>query len=503
MIRILAPLASLAATAYATTPALERANGPSAQAVTINCKQACSQLSTAFGSAFHWPQNDNFTIWDAKQQEVQPACRVEPSSANDVAEILDTLVSHWCYFSVKGGGHSRNPGDSNSVGGVTIDLNRLNGVEILQGDIRARVGGGATTIQVYEALESRNLSFVGGRVGSVGMGGFTLGGGTSPFSNKYGWSLDNVYEYEVVLSNGTITTASEKHNPDLYFALRGGGNNFGIVTAFTVRTFSQGPVFTSMTTYSANQSNQVLDKVYDLFTDKSLSGNKEMGYDLYYSYSSESGQFTLSGTQRYGKPIQNPPVFAAINRIPTMSRNTNIGSMSEAVDGTDSMGTTRHLFATLSVAPSRSLLSKGLEIFQEEVEAIKHVPGLVPNFISYPLQRNAIKAMKQRGGNALGIDRDEPLFLILISTAWSKSANDAEVNRMTANTIERLNTAAKKLGVASRYKYINYASAAQAGTVFSGYGDENLQKLRGIQRAVDPRGIFTSGGLWRGSFKLL
>lgn len=69
-----------------------------------------------------------------------------------------------------------------------------------------------------------------------------------------------------------------------------------------------------------------------------------------------------------------------------------------------------HLFATLSVAPSRALLSEGLKIFQEEVEAIKTVPGLVPNFISYPLQSNAIKAMKQRGGNALGIDRVEPLF---------------------------------------------------------------------------------------------
>lgn len=98
---------------------------------------------------------------------------------------------------MKGGGHSRNPGDSNSVGGVTVDLNRLNGVDVLQGGTRACVGGGATTIRVYQALESRNLSFVGGRVGSVGMGGFTLGGGTSPFSNKYGWSLDNVYEYEV------------------------------------------------------------------------------------------------------------------------------------------------------------------------------------------------------------------------------------------------------------------------------------------------------------------
>jgi hypothetical protein len=68
------------------------------------------------------------------------------------------------------------------------------------------------------------------------------------------------------------------------------------------------------------------------------------------------------------------------------------------------------LFATLSVSPSRPLLSQGLRIFQREVEAIKAVPGLVPNFICYPLQRNAIAAMKQRGGNALGIDRDDPLF---------------------------------------------------------------------------------------------
>lgn len=74
---------------------------------------------------------------------------------------------------------------------------------------------------------------------------------------------------------------------------------------------------------------------------------------------------------------------------------------------------------------------------------------------------------------------------------------------MTANIIERLNATANDLGVASRYKYINYASAAQADSVFAGYGDENLQRLRRIQKAVDPRGIFTSKGLWRGFFKLI
>ena len=75
-----------------------------------------------------------------------------------------------------------------------------------------------------------------------------------------------------------------------------------------------------------------------------------------------------------------------------------------------STDSTRHVFATLSIEPSLSVLSQGLEIFQEEVEAIKNVSGLVPNFISYPMQKNAIAAMKQRGGIALGIDRDEPLF---------------------------------------------------------------------------------------------
>ncbi|KAJ5822832.1 FAD linked oxidase N-terminal [Penicillium robsamsonii] len=441
-----------------------------------NCQLACAQLSTFFGSAVHYPDSDDFTIWDAKQQEVRPSCRIEPSSASDVAKALSVLVDHWCYFSVKGGGHSRTAGDSNSIGGVTVDLDLLSQVDVLDNGNKARVGGGATSVQVYHALESRNLSFVGGRVGSVGMGGFTLGGGTSPFSNKYGWALDNVFEYEVVLAN-----------------------------AFTIRTFAQGPVFTGQTSYSANYTEQVLDKVYDLFTDKDLTSDVEMGYDLYYSYRSASDDFTLMGTQRYGKAIQNPPVFREIDQIPTLSRATTIGFMSSVSNGSIPMGTTRNLFATLTVSPSRSLLSRALQIFQQEVESIKSVPGLNTNLICYPIQRNVIAAMKNRGGNALGIDleRDEPLFIILVSTAWSNASDDVTVNRMTANAVDRITLTADKLGVANRYTYMNYASAEQASQVFSGYGEYNLQRLKDIQKAVDPRGIFTSKGLWRGFVKLL
>lgn len=96
-----------------------------------------------------------------------------------------------------------------------------------------------------------------------------------------------------------------------------------------------------------------------------------------------------------------------------------------------------------------------------------------------------------------------PGLVILISTAWSDKVDDPAVNRMTGNVITRVNATAQDLGVASRFKYINYASAAQSSSVFAGYGDENVQRLKSIQKAVDPLGIFLSKGLWRGFAKLM
>jgi FAD/FMN-containing dehydrogenase len=83
------------------------------------------------------------------------------------------------------------------VGGVTIDLRRMNIVEVATNGSFARVGGGAVTADVYSALDARNMSFVGGRVGSVGVGGFATGGGTSPLASRHGWAVNSIYEYEV------------------------------------------------------------------------------------------------------------------------------------------------------------------------------------------------------------------------------------------------------------------------------------------------------------------
>ena len=102
-----------------------------------------------------------------------------------------------CRFAVKGGGHAREKDDSNSVGGVTIDLQQMQSVEISSDRNKVSLGAGHTLVSAYTALEKEGLTFIGGRAASVGIAGFTLGGGFSNVSPRYGLAMDNVFEYEV------------------------------------------------------------------------------------------------------------------------------------------------------------------------------------------------------------------------------------------------------------------------------------------------------------------
>jgi hypothetical protein len=156
----------------------------------------CAQLSKNFGSKLHY-HNEGFTVWDAKQQETQSACRVEPSSAQDVSSILTILLNNWCNFAVKGGGHSRDADDSVSVGGVTIDLQLMKSLKVAPDRKSVSLGSGHVLYTMYHGLEAFNLSTIGGRVADVGLGGYALGGGISDLSPKYGLAVDNILEYEV------------------------------------------------------------------------------------------------------------------------------------------------------------------------------------------------------------------------------------------------------------------------------------------------------------------
>lgn len=156
-----------------------------------------------------------------------------------------------------------------------------------------------------------------------------------------------MFHPKVVLANGTITAASETRNPDLYFALRGGSNNFAIVTTFTVRVFPQDAVSSHRATYtSVNQTESALDAIYDLFTNPQLTADKDMAYDFYYMFNQASGAFSLMGSEWYANPaVLEPEVFSAIRSVPSTTRTARLGSMAN-LTGTlqpPVLGTTRYV----------------------------------------------------------------------------------------------------------------------------------------------------------------
>ncbi|KAM0262198.1 hypothetical protein ACHAPA_009372 [Fusarium lateritium] len=271
-------------------------------------EQICTALASEFPGRLHYKNDDSsFTIWDQKQLETIYLCRVQPESAIEVSRVLQVLVENWCRFAVKCGGHSRFSDDSVSIGGVTIDLGLINNTVVSNDQTTARVGGGSLSRQVFAALDPYGLAYVGGRVGQVGIGGFTLGGGSSVLASQHGWALDNVLEYEVVLPNATIVTASEKTHPDLYYALRGGGNNFGIVTSFNVSVFPQGPVYAGSRTFGDNQTGLVLEEAEKIFAIQDYE-DTAIGLEYRYTYTQQNG-WSISTTQRYAEPVLSPSLI--------------------------------------------------------------------------------------------------------------------------------------------------------------------------------------------------
>ncbi|KAH7014950.1 hypothetical protein EDB80DRAFT_864379 [Ilyonectria destructans] len=120
------------------------------------------------------------------------------------------------------------------------------------------------------------------------MGGFTLGGGTSVLAAKYGWALDRVLEYEVILPNTTIVTASEDSHPDLYYALRGGGNNYGIVIPVNVSVFPRRPVYTGSRTFPDDQTSRFLEEAKKIFSIQNYE-DTNIGLEYRYAYSTQNG----------------------------------------------------------------------------------------------------------------------------------------------------------------------------------------------------------------------
>jgi FAD/FMN-containing dehydrogenase len=187
----------------------------------------------------------------------RPALIARCGNADDVARALAFARVRGLLVAVRGGGHN-GAGLGTCDDGLVIDLSRLKDIDVDPGAKTVRVGGGCTWGEVDRATNEHGLATPSGIISTTGVGGLTLGGGLGHLTRRFGLTIDNLLEADVVLADGRRVRASADEHPDLFWAIRGGGGNFGVVTSFLFRLHEVGTIFGGPTFWAVEQSAEVL-----------------------------------------------------------------------------------------------------------------------------------------------------------------------------------------------------------------------------------------------------
>jgi FAD/FMN-containing dehydrogenase len=262
-------------------------------------------------------------IWNA-MIERRPALVVRPRTSADVAACIAFARDTGLPLSVRGGGHNI-AGTALCDGGVMIDFSTQKEVEVDAAAGRVRVQPGATWADVDRATQPFGLVVPGGIVSATGVAGFTLGGGFGWVSRRHGFAADNLHAVEIVTADGEMRRASARDNSDLFWALRGGGGNFGVVTAFEFEAQPHGPeVVAGLVLHPAARAKEVLalfrqataeapDGLCHLLImrkapplpvlPQEVHGAPVVGIAVCYSGPPEEGEELVAPIRRFGQPL--------------------------------------------------------------------------------------------------------------------------------------------------------------------------------------------------------
>ncbi|KAF2801283.1 FAD binding domain-containing protein [Mytilinidion resinicola] len=443
-----------------------------------------------------WASN----FWAAQQASVTPFCIFQPRNAKEVVVVVLVSRKLGCSFAVKSGGHAAFAGASNVDGGITIDLARLDAIEITDDKKIAKVGAGNTWYRVYTSLEADQLAVIGGRVADIGVGGFTLGGGISFFSGSHGWGCDNVANYELVTAAGSILQVNQKFYPDLYWALRGGGSNVGVVTRFDLETFPQGSIWGGSRVYNATTYGSDLIKAFVDF-----GNNPDEHAATWLSFVKFQGATVMSILLMHATPAPNPPVFNAYKAIPSLTDTTKIRTLADLTLETNASNPKgrRQSYWMHTFKFNVQLIEFMTETYLEEVVPVESVSGLEYPLVLQFITKETLVKMQRNGGNATPLPKnadDGPFLIMQLCPMWLAQQDDEAVIGSIVGILDKVVGRAKETGMyrdADQEADMNYGSDYQ--DVLGSYGEDNYERLEKIAKRHDPMGVFQT--LNKGYFK--
>ncbi|KAK2732573.1 hypothetical protein CKAH01_08671 [Colletotrichum kahawae] len=425
----------------------------------------------------------------------EPHCILAPVNATDVSRALQIITYFNTTFAVRSGGHSPNPGAS-SVGGrgILLDLQYLNAIGLSQDRSVAHVGPGARWGEVYNVLDASQAVVIGGRLPSVGVGGLMLGGGYFHLSDQFGLAADNLAAAEVVLANGTIVTASPESNRHLWWALKGGGPNYGIVTRYDLNTVPVYEVWGMTLAFSLDQ----WDDAYAAFHQWQTVGAKDAKSSAAITASLTSITISLM----YSEPADAPDAFAPffdLGGMPVVGPlNTTLAMVAELLGTISASSAKRHDYRGCSSLIDANLTSSVYAFWRERALEVNEATGAVQTFTIQHVAASLVDYGNQRGGNPLGLPTGTDLQWWTTLIDWDDAASDDTVHAVSAETTALWAELGASRGSAVDFVYLNDASRDQ--NPLASYGAENLSRLRAISREYDPEQVFQK--LQNGGFLL-
>ena len=408
---------------------------------------------------------------------------VQCSGAADVVDSVNFARQNNLLVAVKGGGHN-SAGNALCDGGLVIDLSGMNGVHVDLQARTARCGGGATWGDVDREGQAFGLGVPGGVVSTTGIAGLTPGGGLGWLRRKYGLSVDSLISVDIVTAYGELLKASAVDNPDLFWAVRGGGGNFGVVTSFEFQMHPVGPmVYAALTMYPIEDARDILRKwrdfiqsapdevtsnaflltvqPYPMFPEE-VWGRSVVFPVAVYSGTVEDGERVLAPFRQLGEPI-----FDHSGPIP-------FRMLQSGLDAYFTKGQDRHYWKSLDLA------SYSDEVIDAVAELGVAAPG--KSFVDSWAMGGAT-ARVGADATAYG-DRSAP-FLLVFNTAWEDAGDDERNVRWTRESWESMKR------YSSGSLYLNFPGEYEEGDQLmkEAFG-ANYARLVDVENQYDPTNLF-------------